>query len=272
LPSTRFLFWNVNRKPLAEVIADLAESQRIDVLILAEAAFDAGLMLRTLNRGLAADFHFPLGLNGKIAIYTRFSREFLQPTFESERISIRKLALPARSEVLLAAVHFPSKLHWSNESFPYECGELARTIAKEEDRAGHRRTILVGDFNMNPFESGMVAAGGLHAMMTRRIAGRIARTVQGREYRMFYNPMWGHFGDAKSDTAGSYYYDHAEPLNYFWNMFDQVLIRPELADRFDSEKLQIVTSVGERSLVRSDGRPDSTGFSDHLPIVFELEF
>src|SRR5258706_11895269 len=50
----------------------------------------------------------------------------------------------------------------------------------------------------------------LHSVMSREIANRTARTVQGREYPFFYNPMWGHFGDRMSKTAGSYYYDNAE--------------------------------------------------------------
>ena len=125
---------------------------------------------------------------------------------------------------------------------------------------------------MNPFEPGVVSSVGLNAVASRRIADRVTRTVQGREYRLFYNPMWNHFGDARSDTAGSYYYDGAEHLNYFWNLFDQVLLRPELARGFDSSQLKIVRSVGERSLVRGDGRPDGTLYSDPLPIVLELDF
>jgi hypothetical protein len=168
--------------------------------------------------------------------------------------------------------HLPSKLYWSGDSQSYECIDLARRIVAEEDRAGHRRTVLVGDFNMNPFESAMVATEGLHSVMSRRVADRHVRTVQGREYRFFYNPMWGHFGDAESNTAGSYFYDGAEHVNYFWNMFDQVLLRPELTQGFDPGQLRILTSAGTLSLVRSDGRPDRATCSDHLPIVFELDF
>ena len=125
---------------------------------------------------------------------------------------------------------------------------------------------------MDPYESGMVAASGLNSVMSRAIAARDVRTVQGRDYRLFYNPMWGHFGDARSSTAGSYYYDSAQHVNYFWHMFDQILIRPELAARFDSDHVKIVTSLAGRSLVRPDGRPDASAYSDHLPVIFELEF
>jgi hypothetical protein len=56
--------------------------------------------------------------------------------------------------------------------------------------------VLVGDFNMNPFQEGVVAANGLNAVMARRVAARRrTRVVQEREYPFFYNPMWGHFGD-----------------------------------------------------------------------------
>src|SRR5258708_15660168 len=100
--------------------------------------------------------------------------------------------------------------------------------------------------------------------MTREDASRQSRIVQGRHYRFFYNPMWNHFGDANSDTAVSYFYGASEHVSYFWNLFDQVLIRPELAARFDPDSLSILTSAGSQSLVRGDGRPDSTQYSDHL--------
>jgi endonuclease/exonuclease/phosphatase family metal-dependent hydrolase len=271
LPGTKFLFWNIGRRPLAPLIAELAEEHGVDIIVLAECDVDIAAMLATLNRRTAA-FHFPLSFTKRIAIYTRFSGEFLKPSFESERISIRTLTLPARLSVLLAAVHLPSKLRWSEESQRDECVELARAIAEVEVLAGHRRTILVGDFNMNPFEKGFASSVGLNSVMSRRIASRISRTVQSRKYHFFYNPMWNHFGDARGDTAGSYYYNSAEHVNYYWNVFDQVLLRPELAERFDPGRLRILTSIGPLSLVRADGRPNETVGSDHLPLLFEVEF
>lgn len=126
--------------------------------------------------------------------------------------------------------------------------------------------------SMNPFEPGMVAAAGLNCVPPRRLAERGVRTVQGREYRLFYNPMWSHFGDAARDTAGSYFYSRAEHVSYGWHIFDQVLIRPELAQHFDPRKVEIVAGVCGNSLVHADGRPDGVACSDHLPVVFELEF
>jgi len=254
------------------VIAELADEHKIDVIILAESEMDPNLLLRTLNRDPTAGFHLTAGNCRRITIFTRFSRDFLRRAFESDHISIRKLSLPARAEVILVAAHLPSKLHMSEDDQLFECAVLARNIAEQEALAGHRRTIIVGDLNMNPFEPGLVGAAGLHSVMSRQVAARGSRTVRGNEYQFFYNPMWHHLGDGNGDTAGSYFYDSAQHVNYYWNVFDQLLLRPELAERFDPSRLRILKSVGTRPLVRPDGRPDDTNASDHLPIVFELEF
>ena len=49
----------------------------------------------------------------------------------------------------------------------------------------------------------------------------------------FYNPMWGHFGDALDGPPGSYYDARSEAVAYFWNVFDQVLIRTQRCQSMD---------------------------------------
>jgi hypothetical protein len=169
-------------------------------------------------------------------------------------------------------IHFPSKLRWEKEDQAMECTSLSNRIAREEDAVGHRRTVLVGDLNMNPFETGMIAAAGLNSVMTRSIAAREERVVQGIPYRIFYNPMWSLFGDGRAPTSGSYFYDNGKHVNYYWHIFDQVLLRPWLAERFAHDSLEIVTTIDGRPLIMGDGRPNKRMFSDHLPILFDLEF
>jgi len=185
------LFWNVGRLSRHTLIARLARANDVDVILLAEVADEPIDLLKELNKTRANYFFSPGIGNTKILAFTRFSDQFFRPCAETDRLTIRRLALPGLEEILLAVVHFPSKLHWSERSQAMECTELGAEIRKEEEIAGHQRTILVGDLNMNPFESGMVSAAGLHAVMDPRIARDGSRVVQGREYPFFYNPMWG---------------------------------------------------------------------------------
>jgi hypothetical protein len=52
--------------------------------------------------------------------------------------------------------HLPGKPYWPDDSQVVERTDSAGRIAAEDDRVGHRRTILVGDLNMAPIFSLLV--------------------------------------------------------------------------------------------------------------------
>jgi hypothetical protein len=58
--------------------------------------------------------------------------------------------MPAAPEVIVAVVHAPSKLHQSEGDRGELMRRLARDIADVEERRGHQRTVVVGDFNQDP--------------------------------------------------------------------------------------------------------------------------
>ncbi|HAO20946.1 MAG: hypothetical protein BWK80_43515 [Desulfobacteraceae bacterium IS3] len=117
----------------------------------------------------------------------------------------------------------------------------------------------------------MVGAEGLHAIMDRDIVAKKSRIVQGEERFFFYNPMWNHFGNFPRPPAGTYFYSGSKQISYFWNMFDQMMIRADLLEYFNDESLKILTSAGSTSLLNSSKRPDKERASDHLPIMFDLD-
>ena len=267
---TSFLFWNLQKKPLGGLVGELAEAHEVDVLILTECTVPTYVMLEALNRGTGPMFHITDSECDEIVIYTRFSSEFLQKQLDDSRLTIRRLRLPGSKEILIAALHHPSKLCWNNASQSAECYRVSSTIRSVEEEVGHRRTVLVGDFNMNPFEDAIVAATGLNAVMARMVATRGTRTVLAHEYPFFYNPMWGHFGDALEGPSGTFYDGRSEHVTYFWNMFDQVLIRSELLSMFRNDELKILSGGADTSLLTAKGLPNTSVASDHLPILFRL--
>ncbi len=266
----KFLFWNINRKPIEQIVANLAVKHKIDVLVLAENRILPETLLRTLNQG-SSQYHIPLSNCEGIVICSRFSRNFFKPVFETDHWTIQRLMLPERAEILLVAVHLISKLYASPFDQIEECKKLAASIEEEEKRAGHSRTILFGDLNMNPFEEGVFAAAALNATMTKQIARRKTRSMSNRQYSFFYNPMWGHFGDRTEGPPGTYYFAKSGYATLYWHMFDQVLLRPDLIDLFRDEELRVLTSDGNESFLSGKGLPNTTVASDHLPILFSLE-
>jgi hypothetical protein len=165
-----FLFWNVGAAPRSAQIAQLAHNLDVDVVMLIELADEPNNLLQSLNRDSYIYKYAPGTGNKSIQVFARFPDEFIAPVFEDDRLTVRRLTLPGIEEILLAVVHFPSKLYWSDESQAVECTRLADDLQVVEKSVGHQRTVLVGDFNMNPFETGVVSAAGLHAVMSRAIA------------------------------------------------------------------------------------------------------
>jgi len=147
---------------------------------------------------------------------------------------------------------------------------LVADIRALEQQEGHERTIIVGDLNVNPFETPVAWAGGLHGIMDRRVVERETREVRGREYSMFYNPMWGFFGDRTPGPSGTYYRTSSESVNYFWNTYDQVLLRPTLTTHLSD--LRVLDADGADSLLTPSGLPDAVSGSDHLPLLFRLDW
>jgi len=107
-------------------------------------------------------------------------------------------------------------------------------------------------------------------VMDRRIASAGSRKVRGKDHMFFYNPMWSKFGDAGAAPPGTYFYRDGSDVNYFWNMFDQVLVRPSLLGSLPNDSVNIVTRIGDMDLLTDRGRPNSRVASDHLPIVCKL--
>ena len=121
---------------------------------------------------------------------------------------------------------------------------------------------------MNPFETGMVSADGFHAVMDRNIAIKDSRKVQSKECKYFYNPMWQLMGNDNHSTLGTYYY-RGGYISYFWNTFDQVLLRPSLLKYFKSEDVSIISQIGDKNLLKNNKINKS--FSDHLPIMIKFD-
>ena len=216
-------------------------------------------------------FTRPYSNSAKLAVFAKSGKATGFAGFDdaSGRLSIFRLSIEGSLGLSLAAVHLPSKVNWSDADQDLALTEIRRDVERFEGSEGHMRTVVVGDFNTNPFSAGMAGAIGMHAVMSLSIAESGGRTVAGRKYEYFYNPMWGLFGDKNSGPPGTYFFRSGKPLIYFWNMYDQVLLRPVLA-RHLTGGVRILDSDGRQTLMTSRGLPDAGRASDHLPIIADL--
>jgi endonuclease/exonuclease/phosphatase family metal-dependent hydrolase len=268
---TKFVFWNTDRRSVDNLVALLADKYNADLIVLAEYFGEHLSTLDCLNSNARFPFQYAVGLARGLALFCRFSPSFLVPRLDGPRVSIRSLSLPGREELTLVMAHLPSKLFETASDQQFEFQKLSQEIKSIEQQRGHSRTVLIGDLNANPFEAGVVGASGLNATLSRNIARRGSRKVKGTEYPFFYNPMWKHFGEADDQAGGTYYCDTGTHINYYWNVFDQVLVRPDLLPFLPASPVEVISKVGATKLLTASGRPDRQTASDHLPLIFRLD-
>lgn len=270
----RTLFWNLNGRPLIPMIADLVSEHDVDLLVLAEAEeIHDGKLVKAMSQrsGATFVFHYSPGAD-RCRFYSRFPITSVHPLIDSGGISVRSVKAPRCKPIIVAGVHSPSRLYWDSWGDRFTLArQIREKLEQAEDGQKHRRSIVVGDLNSDPFEEAITNSDGLHAVSARSIAKRTSRQVAGEKRHFLYNPMWSLLGDLSAGPPGSYYYRRATSSCRFWHMFDQVLLRPELIDSFLPSELRLLTSVAGTTLTGDGSEPDSSVASDHFPLVFELD-
>ena len=272
-----FLVWNTARKSMYKEISELAKMTKADFIILIESDAIPSQMISNLTISTGNKYYYS---NNKMKfsnghLYSLFDDSKIRNLTAHPRYIIKEVRLP-ETNFNLCILHLPSKNNWGN-SLDHDslCTEINEDINHYENINGHKKSIITGDFNMNPFDNGIINAKGLHSVMDRKIAEREKRSIYEKDYHFFYNPMWSFYGvQGKSRLNGTNYFNSSKFVNYYWNMYDQVLVRPKLLENFEDNDVQIIEHTLTKDLTylyRNEIRID-TDISDHLPITFKLNF
>lgn len=265
----RLLYWNVHGKVPARMVADLCHDHDIDLCLLSEARSLVDPILKELNRNDDTYFYREPIACKKVDIFSRFDSPIISTVSDNKRFSIQSIREPGQSELLVVGVHLSSKM-WTSS---YTQADQVRFISDEirciESERMHRRTVIIGDFNADPFELGLIEPRGFHAVSCRRVAARMHRTVNSYESPLMYNPMWSHFGDRNGKPPGTYFRNGSDVDTRFWHVFDQVLISPELLESYSDDGVTVLDKVRDTSLLLK-GIPNSDKYSDHLPLVCNI--
>ncbi|WP_333637796.1 hypothetical protein [Tissierella praeacuta] len=262
----KYLFWNTNKKDINRELIKLIIELNCDIIALAEYT---GLVKDLVDvLWLKGYFYVAVPKIGCDRIQILVKEEFrdIEHLDEQSYYTIKGIINDKREFELITFLHLSSKLYAEEEDMLIFVEDIKQRLEILEDKFNTKKSIILGDFNMNPFEKPMVMAAGFHALSCKRTAKMKKRKIKGKEYSTFYNPMWNNFGD-NNKVPGSYFYSASKQTSYFWNIFDQVIVRPEIADNI--RNIRFIEGVDSLKLINENGRPN-TNISDHLPLYFEI--
>ncbi|MCD8188988.1 MAG: hypothetical protein LUD78_01980 [Clostridiales bacterium] len=260
----RYLFWNTHKNEnINSIIAELVLENNISFVILAEYSANVNELTQMLDlKGVAMQQYYCVCDR----IVMLGSAETVDPGLDTDHATIRVI----NNDYILCGIHLNSKLFSDHEAHrEILIEQIIHDIKSTEQELGMSKTVVVGDFNMNPFDSSCVDARYFHGLPIYEETRRKSRKIAGQDFMMFYNPMWNLLGDFEK-PYGTYYYAGNDTVNTFWNLYDQVIIRPSLRPRFVDQSLRILTETEETSLLGKNGHP-KRGISNHLPITFEIK-
>ena len=264
---TRIVFWNVGKSDLRKPLCQIVANKDVDIIVLCEPAGDAQSVLEALKNDVAPDFvHASGGNEARFQCFCRRSELDLGEVHDGMRVSVRRMRLKT-GDALLALVHGVDIRNYDEGNRQAAATTIANEIRFARSQQGIDRVAIIGDFNLNPFDRAMNTAVAYNALMTKECASRETRGFMGKDYDIYYNPMWGLLGDTTPGPPGTYY-DLSSQGPYGWNMLDQAIVSSQLAAELNG--VEILDEAGTLSLKNRRGRPDRKQASDHFPIVVRL--
>lgn len=277
-----FLFWNIRGRDIREggryllsALHSIIEEESIDVVALAEyEEYSEQLDAELVYKKRFTRLKNPSGIQEKVELFYNPQKVAIKIKHNKDNTTALQL-IGTESGMTLNGFfcHLPSKLRRQPADQRDIANDFMDEVRTYEKQESNDKTFICGDFNMCPYEEGMINSKCFHSIMDADVVRNYpSRNFNRKTYTTFYNPMWGLSGDlGRGDASGTYYGNQYETNEYFWYMFDQIIIRPSLLNYFDSSKLRIVAKGETYSLVDDQARIQSR-YSDHLPIRFTLNF
>lgn len=259
----KLLFWNLARNSIEEYIANIIIENDIDICIFAEynrIIFET--ILSKLNNG----YNIFDGMGGcdKITLIARSSYD-VEIRREQNRYTIYSIS-DITEKYIITGIHLQDRLNFDAEYRKNTIREIVKDVKEQENTLKHDNTIVIGDFNANPFDEELIQKDTFNAVLFKDLIFKTEYVkVDGVQYRRFYNPMLNCISEEDS-TYGSYYYDSGIKSIY-WYFFDQVIVRKSLVDRLSD--IRIIKVINNQRLIKAI-KPNSD-ISDHLPLIVEFE-
>lgn len=171
------------------------------------------------------------------------------------------------NEMYIIALHLPSQLYASLDSQKNYLRNLRYEIDSTIGKSTDKNIIVIGDFNVNPFESPMINFDGFGASNCKMARKKIK--YQNDEITTYINPTWQLYsrfnapGTINYPRPSSYSFDVLE-----WHYLDQVVISQKLSELIIEDSIEIIEKINTLSFFNVDCR--SVLISDHLPIFYSF--
>ncbi len=255
------LFWNLKNNDITEYIVECLIENNIDIAVFSE---HKGVDFYKIDK--TTDYNFVESMGGceKIVMLAKNSIA-VEIKQEQSRYALYHIT-KGSSQYVIAGVHLHDRLNTDTATRIACIGRLVNDISNVERRCKCKNTIIIGDFNANPYDDELLQMNAFNAVLFKDVIRKSeTRKVDGITYRRFYNPTID-FISEHTKNYGSFYYSSGSSTPV-WHCIDQVLLSKALVDNIVS--LSYLRNIGKKTLINKV-KPNEV-ISDHLPLLVEIK-
>lgn len=281
----RILSWNIcNKKTtlIQSTLKEVVNENDIDIVILQEAF---GIFINTiLDNDFDELIYSKNGTKQWVRVFLKkntFVHTYFDKTTNNKLLFVRLKKTNGVDEFNLAAVHLHSKVRnterqqlWKNLPLINKIGEFENAASTDD------KTIIVGDFNYNPFEKDLSDPMVLNCKDNKELITMLSNSsIPNSNRKNWYNPMWNFLGDfdynSGAERVTGTYFRYTENETPMWNLLDGFILRPSIMNKIDYKESSILiktksTNFLKPFIIRKDESLIKDDLSDHLPIKFTI--
>ena len=258
----KILFWNLNNNSNEKWVAEIIREKDVDIAIFAEYQSTS---FENVLSDLDNIYNWHDGFGGCEKV-TLLCKNNIKTVVRREQNRYTVYSCSAGDFTYnVVGLHLPAPPSSDANTRKLVIRDIVCDINEQEKASNNRCTIVIGDFNCNPFDEEIIQKDSFNAVLYKQLINKQEAVIfGGKKFRRFYNPII-HFLSEDTNTYGSLYYSSGS-ASLYWNSFDQILVRKGLVDSIES--FAYLKTINGKSLLE-DVKPKAA-ISDHLPLLVSI--
>lgn len=256
------IYWNTNKINTVDAIIDICLTESPDIFFLSEIddkiIDDSKTELSKINY-----LHIKNPGCERVKILAK-DKININLTFQSKYYT--SLIIPDLN-LNVISVHLPSLMFQHLKSLKAFIREFRNEIDLNIGNSTDENIIIIGDFNVNPFDEAMIDFDGFSASNSTITRKKI--THLGKTKEMYYNPTWKLYNN--TTFPGTKYFKRPSGSSYDvleHHFLDQVVISRKLLADIKTENIKTINKT--KSYIFNEDGKNKIQESDHLPLSYTI--